>query len=466
MRRPSLFLTLPVLLSGCAVAPDPTADTGEQERPTEEEAAALELLGDLPPSEISPDEELLCTEDGQRYGTCTDDGALRWSLSLEGEYRLQLLPDPELHHTDTGAHSVVTEPLPGRFVATEADGGDTLVYAENARIRGLDADTGELRWRVELEEELDEDEAGFLSTGVSGLHPLGDELLVLFDGGLVMLDAREGTVGTVVGPASSLGELEQVQGDHAFTVHEERNEDPHFTTIDLSEGEAVWEGQLPEGENQVAGVYDHHIYIVWMNSAEPSLVDRSRTEGWLARMDIRDGELEYLLDEYFKERPYSRFAGLHPDGYVVLDSQEEGTYAYDYEQEELLWERGDSLSGLTPLDTPEGAAFRSSDNHLLDAVTGEALPEDTETERPGSGTDASGTSGRLPMEDSMDGLVTRMSGVSGTPAGVGTFGLSQSDTRAVALACAPDGVQEARPEDHAAGALCEHPRLYAVNDPG
>src|SRR5699024_5567961 len=147
--------------------------------------------------------------------------------------------------------------------------------------------------------------------------------------------------------------------------------------------------------------------------------------GWLARMDIRDGELEYLLDEYFKERPYSRFAGLHPDGYVVLDSQEEGTYAYDYEQEELLWERGDSLSGLTPLDTPEGAAFRSSDNHLLDAVTGEALPEDTETERPGSGTDASGTSGRLPMEDSMDGLVTRMSGVSGTPAGVGTFGLSQ-----------------------------------------
>lgn len=464
MRRPSLLLALPVLLSGCAVAPDPTADTGGQERPGEEEAATFELTDDLVPSAISPDEELLCTEGSQRYGDCTDEGALRWSLPLEGEYRVQLLPDPVLHHTDTGAHSVTTESLPGRFVATEADGGDTLVYAENARIRGLDADTGELRWRVELDEELDEEESGFLPTGVNSLRPLGDELLVLFDDGLVVLDARDGAVGTVVGPAPSLGTLEHVQGDYALTVHEDRDEGPHVTTIDLSEGQVLWEGPLPDGETRLAGVYDHHIYIVWMNSAEPSLVDRSRSEGWLARIDIRDGELEHLVDEYSDPaRTYSGFAGLHPDGYVVLDSREEGTYAYDYEQEELLWEHGDSLTNLTPLDTPHGAAFRSGDNELLDAVTGEALPEDTQTEQPGSGTNTSTTSGRIPTDDSMDGLVSRLRRVSGAPEGVGTFGLSQGGTRAVALACAPDGVQDPDPEDRAAGAVCEHPRLYAVN---
>ncbi|MFE3460146.1 PQQ-binding-like beta-propeller repeat protein [Nocardiopsis aegyptia] len=480
MRRPAVLLALPLLLSACAVAPDVTAEGGPV-RGSEDYLAGFEGVDDLQPSEISPDTELLCA--GDRSDACVAEGGLRWSLPLEGDYYLRRESSRPLalYHADTGAHAMEgTDWLPwGTFAAAEADGGDIVVYAENARVHALDTATGELRWRVDLGEVLGEDGGGFLHTGLGGLHDLGDALLLRYERGLVVMDPESGDVDMSLAAEHPLGDLEQLSGDHA--VLRSGQEDPVFTTVDLDRGEVVWRGRLWDDSGSdvpdYVGTYGDHAYVVWTVDGDQDVLNLLRPSGWFARVDIRTGELEYPIDADVEGlRSRSTLSAIHPDGIVVLTSGEgdedgEGDeqYAYDYVEDRLLWERDTSSGELTPVGTPSGPAFEARPGELVNAVSGEPLPEGTDGEVLGSDRFRAGWR-QLPWTDGEDGTIVTWVETGSSregPIGVGTLGLLRTDSLVVAVACAPDGVREPDgPEASAPGAVCDGPRLYAVNTVG
>ncbi|MGW9553394.1 outer membrane protein assembly factor BamB family protein [Nocardiopsis sp. NPDC055551] len=466
MRRSSILLLLAVLSSGCAVAPDITADADTPTRPLEEYLADFEDP-DSEISEIGPDEELLCR--GERSEECAEDGALRWSLPLEGTYLLRSASyEPlALRHVDTGAHGLLADPWSdlGLFTAIEIEGRDTVVYAENARIRALDAATGELRWRVDLGEALDD--GSFLHSGSGGLHQEGDDLHVIFDRGLVVLALDDGEVDTVVETSHSLGTLSSVADGHA--LFRQGREDPLFTAIDLEEAEVVWNGRVrddvAEEAPEYVGAYGTHAYFTWNTEYDPALLHLSRWEGWFARVDVRTGELEHLIvDDFEGVRSFSKLSGIHPDGYVVLHAVEDDVqYAYDFVTEELLWEAEGTRGDLTPVNTPSGPAFEHRGGEILDAVTGESLPEDTEVQALSPATPRHVSLTDHDRErDRLVSWVELRDGQPG-PVGLGTYGLLSTDEIVVALACAPDGIGEIGAESPFEGVPCEKPRLYALN---
>lgn len=466
MRRSCPLLLLPVLLSGCAVAPDVTADAGTSVTPLEEQLAAFQESYDSGPSEISPDEQLLCR--GERADECTEEGALRWSLPLEGTYllRANTYEPLGLHHADTGAHSLERERFElGRFAAVKIEGRDTVVYAENALVRALDADTGEPRWQVDLGEALDGET--FLHTGLGSLHHVGDALLARFGRGLVVMDPDDGDVETVVETPHSLGSLASVADGHALFRAGDR--DPLFTSIDLDRGEVVWNGRVQDeneeeqGVPEYAGAYGRYAYLTWNTGRDSEQLDLSRSAGWLARVDARTGDLEPL---FTAGRPAFRgdstLSGLHPDGYVVLRSERAGVWsAYDFSADEFLWENEAQRVALTPVNTPSGPAFQQVNGMILDAVTGETLPEGTE----GESLDEVTPRQKAWTSRDYDGMTSwvELGGRGEGPSGLGTYGLVGTDEFVVALACAPDGVGEPDARSGFEGVLCERPRLYAVN---
>ncbi|USY22956.1 PQQ-like beta-propeller repeat protein [Nocardiopsis exhalans] len=468
MRRFCLLL-LPVLLSGCAVAPDITADAGTSEDPIEERLVAFQESYYSEPSAISPDEDLLCR--GERADECFENGELRWSLPLEGTYllRANTYEPLGLHHADTGAHSLegISWPGAGRFAAVEIEGQGTVVYAENTRFRALDATTGEQRWRVDLGEALDRET--FLHTGLSALHHSGDALLARFERALVVVDPDDGEVETVVRTSHRLGTLTSVVDGHALFRSGDRN--PLFTSIDLDRGEVVWTGlgqDDPEEdtENDVleyVGAYGPHAYLTWTVGRDSDLLALHRSTGWFVRVDVHTGELEHLITDGFEGlRRSSTLSGVHPDGYVVLNSEEAGVqYAYDFADDEFLWEGEARRGGLTPVETRSGPAFRHLNGTLLDAATGEPLAEGTEVESLAEVTPRrEARTGR--DQDRMTSWV-ETGGYRGGPVGLGTYGLLRTDEFAMALACAPDGVGELGAQSGYQGVPCERPRLYTVN---
>ena len=464
-RSPTLLLSV-VLLSGCAVAPDVTADAGTPTHPLEDHLADFDDLDGSGPSEISPEEEVLCQ--GERSEECAEDDALRWSSPLEGTYSLRSVSYETLAmlHVDTGAHGLRGEPWSelGLFDAVEIEGRDTVVYAENARIRALDAGTGELRWRVDLGEALDD--VSFLNSGLGGLRYHGDDLHVVFDRGLVVLDPDDGRVRTAVEAPHPLGTPASITDDQV--LFQQGQEDPLLTTIDLERAEVVWSGHVrddvPEEVPEYVGAYGTYAYFAWNTDDYPGLLHLSRWEGWFARVDVRTGELEHLIVDDFEElRSFSRLSGIHPDGYVVLYGVEDDvTYAYDFLTEEFLWEAEGDGGETTPVNVPSGPAFEQRHGQILDALTGEPLPEDVEVETLSQETPRRGVS--FADHEGITSWVELEGGRRG-PVGLGTQVLLRTDEIVVALACASDGLGEITAESPYGGVPCEKPRLYALNAP-
>lgn len=104
------------------------------------------------------------------------------------------------------------------------------------------------------------------------------------------------------------------------------------------------------------------------------------------------------------------------------------------------------------------------DPRVLDPTTGETgrtvvgdLPEELEGTLTGASTGRSGSAER-------HGVFSRLNtDFEHAPLGLGTQPLLREENTAVAMACAPDGLGEAVPEQPVPGVPCTDPRLYAFN---
>ncbi|MDE3722121.1 PQQ-binding-like beta-propeller repeat protein [Nocardiopsis sp. N85] len=213
-------------VSACTVTPGP----GE---PAPDPAADhLREAGYTPTaSAISPDEHLLCTAGAERSPDCEGTGQVRWSLPLEGEYRLtgNLL----MHHIDTGAqyHDNFTT-----FHAVEA-GRRGVLYAENALLRMIDADTGRVRWTTDLRQDPDVD---FLHSGLRSLHADTDRIVLRYGDGFVQVDAEDGAVSGIAPMPPCTGALAAIDGDQVVLEHCHDHEGSYLA-LDLATGRTLWE---------------------------------------------------------------------------------------------------------------------------------------------------------------------------------------------------------------------------------
>ncbi|MFE3455947.1 PQQ-binding-like beta-propeller repeat protein [Nocardiopsis aegyptia] len=212
-------------------------------------------------SDISPREHLLCLPAGERAPDCEDQGRVRWSLPLEGEYRLtgRLF----LYHPDTGAldgdsysYSV--------FDAVDAGEGSVL-YAENALLRMVDAETGELLWTSDLRENPDLD---FLHSGLESLHADDERIVLRFTDGLVEVDAANGSVSGSAPQPKCSDALVAINGSEVILEHCGTYEGSYMA-LDLSTGEVLWEFR-DGGERGMAG-------------------DQLRTHAWAVVSDVEGG---------------------------------------------------------------------------------------------------------------------------------------------------------------------------------
>ncbi len=242
-----------VAASACTVAPGP----GE---PTPDNAVVrLQEAGYVPvASDISPREHLLCTPDGERAPDCRQQDQVRWSLPLEGEYRLT--GGLTLHHLDTGARPRDSS---NPFKAVDA-GENGVLYAENALLRMVNADTGELLWTTDLREDPDID---FLHSGLWSLHADDERIVLRFEDGFVQVDAADGSVSSVAPRAECAGDLVAINGDEAVLEHCGAQEG-FYLALDLSTGEVLWEFRRADPEEMAGDLLRTGSSWVWVSDVE------------------------------------------------------------------------------------------------------------------------------------------------------------------------------------------------------
>ncbi|QKW32504.1 PQQ-binding-like beta-propeller repeat protein (plasmid) [Nocardiopsis flavescens] len=236
-RRAATLVAVVLWTGACTVAPGPA-------EPAPDPAADhLRGAGYTPTaSAISPDEHLLCTPGAERSPDCEDTGQVRWSLPLEGEYRLvrTLL----MYHVDTGAQYYDNFTT---FQAVEA-GRRGVFYAENSLLHMIDADTGRVRWTTDLREHPD---VGFLHSGLRSLHADTDRVVLRYGAGFVQVDAADGAVSGIVPRPPCTGDLVAIDGDLLVLEHCPDFEGT-YQALELSTGRALWEHR-PGDPEEMAG---------------------------------------------------------------------------------------------------------------------------------------------------------------------------------------------------------------------
>lgn len=226
-----------VAVSACTLAPGPT------EPDPDPAADYLREAGYAPVSSaISPDEHLLCTPGAERSPGCEDIGEVRWSLPLEGEYRLtgNLL----MHQVDTGAQYYDNFTT---FQAVEA-GRRGVFYAENSLLRMIDADTGRVRWTTDLRQDPDVD---FLHSGLRSLYADDDRVVLRYGDGFVQVDADDGSVSGVVSRPPCTGDLVAIDGD-LLVLERCPDHEGTYQALELSTGRALWDHR-PGTPEEMAG---------------------------------------------------------------------------------------------------------------------------------------------------------------------------------------------------------------------
>lgn len=236
-RRITAVATAVLAVSACTVVPAP----GE---PAPDPAAEYLLQAGYEPvaSAISPDEHLLCTAGGERAPECEDTGQVRWSLPLEGEYRL--IGGLLMHHIDTGAQYYDNFTT---FHAVEAGKGGVL-YAENSLLRMIDADTGRVRWTTDLRQEPETD---FLHSGLLSLYADDDRVVLRYGAGFVQVDAGDGAVSGVAPLPPCTGDPVAIDGDEVVLEHCDDHEGTYLA-LELSTGRTLWDHR-PGDPEEMAG---------------------------------------------------------------------------------------------------------------------------------------------------------------------------------------------------------------------
>ncbi|WP_306367962.1 PQQ-binding-like beta-propeller repeat protein [Nocardiopsis sp. CC223A] len=224
-------------VSACTLTPGPA------EPATDPAADRLRQDGYAPSvSAISPDEHLLCAAGEERAPECEDTGQVRWSLPLEGEYRLT--GDLLMYHVDTGAQHYDNLRT---FQAVEAGEGGVF-YAENALVRMIDADTGRVRWTTDLREHPDAD---FLHSGLWSLYADTDRVVLRYGDGFVQVDATDGAVSGIVPRPPCTGDLVAIDGDILVLEHCPDVEGT-YQALELSTGQVLWDHR-PGTPEEMAG---------------------------------------------------------------------------------------------------------------------------------------------------------------------------------------------------------------------
>lgn len=151
---------------------------------------------EYPPSELSPEEPLLCL-DGERDGAdCTAPGTLRWSVPLDGDHYVGFGSEHVLFDTRSRLSG---RELPRGLVAE----GDLHHFADDL-LRVHDVGTGEHLWTADLRAGAPKEVGGVLRTEHRVFVGLGDgrRNAEWFDE-LVVLDAGDGTEAARLHPAEA-----------------------------------------------------------------------------------------------------------------------------------------------------------------------------------------------------------------------------------------------------------------------
>ncbi|WP_433697095.1 PQQ-binding-like beta-propeller repeat protein [Nocardiopsis sp. CA-288880] len=177
---------------------------------------------------------------GERAPECEDRGELRWSVPLEGEYYLR--GAMALHHPETGAIDSMEETS---FHAVEADPG--VLYAENALLRMVDVDTGELVWTTDLRQDPD---LTFVSSGLRDIYSTSDHVLLHFNSGFVRIDSEDGSVAGSAPLTRCTGRLSGLLAEDQVVVRDCGRDEDTYSALDVSAGQMLWEfqDQAPEEE--------------------------------------------------------------------------------------------------------------------------------------------------------------------------------------------------------------------------
>ncbi|SHJ66823.1 PQQ-like domain-containing protein [Nocardiopsis flavescens] len=290
-------------------------------------------LFDHPPSELSAEEPLLCL-DGERDGAdCTEPGALRWSVPLEGVHYVGLRK-PEVVF-DTRSRLNRSDHLRGLV----SDGA--LHHFSDDLVLVHDLETGRHLWTADLRRGAPKQVDIAARTGdrvFVGLQD-GRHLFEGFDE-LVVLDSEDGTETARLVLADT---IEGVSRAHLVGIAEEggavvlRHSENGFFGMDPISGDELWrvETRLP-----------------WLTDA---LHDRTH---WFA-----DGSLDIIA--WSKETPHSdweavdaqRFDGLSGAELAAPESgveyrREPGFWPGAYRPGELFDEEGDGAARPVPLTIP------------------------------------------------------------------------------------------------------------------
>lgn len=458
MLSPSRCRTTPVLVAVCALA-----------------LTACSILDDedeirLPdPSAISPDTFVNCEDNGD----CGEEGAVRWSLPIAGDYYLERYEEEPPRMAPAGQWMDYSYPSPG---AVKADG---VLYLHTAdEITALDTADGAPLWTESLGSDVNHLRV-VGSTLVAGGPEYRDEGSDLH---LLHVD-REGMRPLELDQPEDVADWGFVASDDTHLVLRETlrfdsEEDPRYYQVDVGTGEVEWSARLESASSHTLA--EGRLYLQYSPEDDPAYV-----------IAVREGE---ETDEFEVPEEASERIDLLtvPDGGPLLfdtpscapgDGWCDGQRitAVDPDDDgEVLWSHpvpGGVVSLNAGPDDEHRVHVHDEDGYrTLDASTGEVLAEDEEVE-PADLLSEFGAK-RLPprgelTEEEYDLLPFRPTGpgveaehLEGLAAGVDhvtTYEGPEGEIVGVYSGCAPDGLREPGLDEPTGDGPCAEPRLFAVD---
>lgn len=453
-------------------------------------ACSTEGDGGPAPSVISPDALVSCED----RGDCGEAGAVRWSVPLEGDYRMSRSPDQASALVTPEQWMDSDRPDPGAVVR---DG--VLHHHRDHRVTALDADTGAELWAEEFDGLVTSVTTSGETTVVRTRDPAED-------GGRVHLLRPEGDgvehVGTEV--PDELLNLRRLTNDthvalsgrpHGAAPEEDRD---LFLLVDAATGDVEWSHEAAGSllnENLAA---DNALYV-----SVPA--DTEDGPSGIAR--VVDGREDLVFDRPEELREGYRFQVTETGELLIntdwckgsaLGCNSRGITALEAETGRTLWNRDDtgSIASLTTDGTTTHLHIVESGGYrTVDARTGEVVAEGAEaageTEallRAFSGEPASPANtlppelteedpdedGEARLQEALDLIPTELRGpgmertvvLDGLAAGARHLTTHlDGDGRVVGVfsGCAPDGVRPPSWDSGSPEAACAEPRLFAVD---
>ncbi|GAB3713709.1 outer membrane protein assembly factor BamB family protein [Nocardiopsis nanhaiensis] len=462
MLSPARFLTPPVLiavgalaLSACSVL------DGEDEVQSPD------------PSAISPDTVISCED----AGDCGEEGAVRWSMPMEGDYYVERFEGEPPLMRPVGTWMDYSHPSPG---VVEADG--VLYVHMGDVITALDTADGQPLWT----ESLDTDVVDLRVVGstllANGLELREEEV----EQRLLHVD-REGVRTAEPDQPDEVEQWAVVASDDTHLVFREtldfhEEEDPRYYLVDAATGEVEWSTRVESARSH--SLTEGTLYLQYSGEDEPGYV-----------VAVSDGEdtAEFGVPEEAGDRSSVEAEadspllfdthGCAPGGDSCGDPRITGV---EPDEGEVLWTHSAPGAVIAQDAGSDGGGPRvhvhDEDGYrTLDARTGEVVAEDDEVDPAALLTEfgidewyledefeegelTEEEYDLLPVRPTGPGVdVEPLDGLAAGAAHLTTYEGPAGEFVGVYSGCAPDGLREPALDEPTGESPCAEPRLFAVD---